>query len=65
MDAHDAIKTGLTKPERQGCPCSFGGKALAPMGGSETPSSLNRWQNLGKKVWDRQSNKANQAACGS
>jgi len=35
------------------------------MGGSEPPSYLNRWQNLGKKVWDRQSNKANEAAGGS
>ena len=64
MDAHDAVKTHLTKPERKGGPCSFGRKALslAPLGGSQPPPYLDRWQNLGKKVGNRQSDKADEAA---
>jgi hypothetical protein len=61
MDAHDAVKADLTKSERKGCPRSFGRKALAPLRGRETPPYLNRWQNLGKKVRDRQSDKADEA----
>src|SRR5262249_33111781 len=65
MDAHDAIETHLAEPERQGCPCSFGCEALAPMGGSEPPSYLNRRQNLRNEVRNRQSYEANPSAGGS
>ena len=62
MYAHDAVKAHLTKTERKGCPRPFGRKALAPLGGRETPPYLDRWQNLGEKVRDRESNRANEAA---